>query len=400
MFFGRVIHLIPLVKPFLGNRELKEVKSVFQSGWVAGQGPESKEFEEAFKKKFGFHNAVAVNNCTAALHLALLCLGVKKGDEVLVSDYTYPATAHAVEYCGAKPVFVDARLDTYNMDVSDAEEKVSDATKVIMPVHAFGQSADMRAVKNLAKKHGLNVVEDAACAAGAKYAGNFVGEFGDVGCFSFHARKGLTTGEGGMLVSRSEKIAEHARKLSCFGIQSAFERQRVGRSAKEVFRPPVFTELGYNYKLSDILSAIGLVQLAKLDSVIARKRVLAAAYGAELDGVEGITPPFEDPRCFHVYQSFVCLLDSRVSRDGLIAELRRRGVYAQIGTYSCHMQPVYGLRRARGTHVTQGTRGTRGACGKSRELFERSIALPLFYDLSEADVKSIVKKVRLALKKL
>ncbi len=348
------------------------VKRVLDSGWVAGQGPASAEFEREFKTKFDYSNAVAVNNCTAALHLALLSLGIGRGDEVLVSDYTYPATAHAVKYCGAEPVFVDIHEETYNMNVMDAEEKITEHTKAIMPVHTFGQAADLKAVQDLAQRYGLRVIEDAACAVGTKFKGKFVGAYSDFACFSFHARKGITTGEGGMLTSNNESLAAHARMLSCFGVQSAFGRQAGG------FTVPSFTELGYNYKLSDILSAIGTEQLRKLDEIIARKRFLVNVYRKELESIEKVIAPFEDPDCGHIYQSFVCLVDDSVNRNKLIQKLKEKGIGSQIGTYACHLQPVYDSKQE---------------CPVSKRVFERALALPLHAEMTEEEVRVVVKKI-------
>ena len=348
------------------------VKRVLDSGWVAGQGPASAEFEREFKAKFGYPNAVAVNNCTAALHLALLSLGIGNGDEVLVSDYTYPATAHAVKYCGAEPVFVDIHEDTYNMNVEDAEEKITERTKAIIPVHTFGQATDLNAIHDLAQRYDLKVIEDAACAVGTKFNEKFVGADSDFACFSFHARKGITTGEGGMLTANDESLAAHARMLSCFGIQSAFGRQAGG------FTVPSFTELGYNYKLSDILSAIGTEQLRKLDEIIACKRALVKAYRNEMESLEKVKPPFEDPKSGHVYQSFVCLVDDGANRNKLIQKLKESGVGAQIGTYACHLQPVYGSKQE---------------CPVSKSVFERALALPLYAEMTVEEVREVVKKV-------
>lgn len=353
------------------------VKRVLDSGWVAGQGPASAEFEREFKDKFNYLNAVAVNNCTAALHLALLSLGISRGDEVLVSDYTYPATAHAVKYCGAKPVFVDIHEETYNMNVTDAEEKITKRTKVILPVHTFGQAADLDAVHDLAQRYDLKVIEDAACAVGTKFKGKFVGADSDFACFSFHARKGITTGEGGMLTSNKESLADHARMLSCFGIQSAFNRQ------SDEFIVPSFMELGYNYKLSDILSAIGTEQLRKLDEIIARKRALVNVYREELESMEKIRVPFEDPNCGHIYQSFVCLLEKGINRNKLITDLKAKGVGAQMGTYSCSIQPVYGAPRD---------------CPVSEDVFKRAIALPLFTSMTDSEVCKVAEALEACLK--
>ena len=186
---------IPLAKPFFDEEELLELQQVLDSGWVS-QGPKVKEFEDAISNYLGAKHVIAVSNCTAGLHLSLLALGIGKGDEVLVPDFTFPATGHSVLYCGATPIFIDADLQTYNLDVNKIEEKITENTKAIIPVHTFGQPANMDKVKRIAEKYDLFIVEDAACALGAKWNDSFVGTIGDLGCFSLHARKEITTGEG------------------------------------------------------------------------------------------------------------------------------------------------------------------------------------------------------------
>lgn len=195
---------IPLLRPYFDSEELAEIKRVLDSGWVS-QGPKVKEFEDKITEYLGVKYAIAVTNCTSALHLALLSIGVKGGDEVLVADFTFPATGHAVLYCGAKPVFIDIDLKTYNIDPVLIEDKITDKTKAIIPVHTFGQPAEMDEIIEIAEDYNLKVIEDAACALGAKYKNKFAGTIGDTGCFSFHARKGVTTGEGGMVVTDKKK---------------------------------------------------------------------------------------------------------------------------------------------------------------------------------------------------
>ncbi|MDG6220369.1 MAG: DegT/DnrJ/EryC1/StrS family aminotransferase, partial [Candidatus Thermoplasmatota archaeon] len=207
----------PLARPYFDSVELDAIKEVLETGWVA-QGPKGNVFEKTVAEYTGAKHAVAVSNCTAALHLALLSLGIRKGDEVLVADFTYPATGHSVVYCGAKPVFVDVDARTYNIDPEKAKELITDKTKAIIPVHTFGQPADMAPILELAEKNDIAVVEDAACALGAKYGSKFAGTMGKIGCFSFHARKGITTGEGGMVVTESKSVADLVRKLAVFGI--------------------------------------------------------------------------------------------------------------------------------------------------------------------------------------
>jgi perosamine synthetase len=355
---------IPLLRPYFDKEEIAELSRVLESGWVA-QGPKGKEFEQKVLELIGTGNAVALANCTCALHLALLSLGIKKGDEVLVADYTYPATGHSVVYCGAKPVFVDVDKGTYNIDPAKMEKRITKKTKAVIPVHTFGQPAEMDEMMRVARKHDLKVIEDAACAFGAKYKGRFAGTIGDIGCFSFHARKGITTGEGGMAVTDDKALANKMRKLSVFGITSAWERETNG------FFVPDFTELGYNYKMSDITAAVGIVQLTRLDKIIKRKRELAKYWDEKLEKMDMISPPRTSKNSLHIYQSYVALVDKKLNRNKLIERLAAKGVQAQIGTYASHIQPVY---------------KSKDKCPNSLEIFNRALALPMYYMLKEEEI--------------
>jgi dTDP-4-amino-4,6-dideoxygalactose transaminase len=334
---------IPLLKPYFDSEELCEVQKVLDSGWVS-QGPKTKEFED----------------------LALLSIGVKKGDEVLVADFTFPATGHAVLYCRAKPIFVDINSQTYNIDPALIEDKITDKTKVIIPVHTFGQPAEMDAIMGIAKNFNLKVIEDAACALGAKYKNKYAGTIGDIGCFSFHARKGMTTGEGGMVVTNNKNLADRIRDLSVFGMTLAWDREKSAG-----LNIPEFTELGYNYKMSDITAAVGVAQLKKLDKIIARKRVLAKYWDNKLRDIELIEHPYVSENVKHIYQSYVAVIDNRINRNRLIEMLLKKGVQTQIGTYASHIQPVY---------------SSKDKCPNSLEIFNRSLALPMYYMLREEDI--------------
>jgi dTDP-4-amino-4,6-dideoxygalactose transaminase len=300
------------------------------------------------------------------LHLALLSIGVKRGDEVLVADYTFPATGHAVLYCGAKPVFVDVDLKTYNIDPDLIEEKITERTKAIIPVHTFGQPAEMDKIMEIAEDYNLKVIEDAACALGAKYKNKFAGTIGDIGCLSFHARKGITTGEGGMVVTDDKNLADKIRNLSVFGMTSAWDREK---SAEFII--PEFTEVGYNYKMSDITAAVGVAQLRKLDKIIERKRELAKYWDEKLQQIENISPPYVSEHVKHIYQSYVALVDRHINRNKLIVTLMKRGIQTQIGTYASHIQPVYNSNQK---------------CPNSLDIFNRSLALPMYSMLREEDI--------------
>ena len=363
---------IPLAKPFFNDEELDEIKKVLDSGWVS-QGPKVKEFEEKVAEFVGAKYAIAVTNCTSALHLSNLSIGIKKGDEVIVADYTFPATGHSVLYCRAKPVFCDVDIKTYNIDPEKIKNKITKKTKAIIPVHTFGQPAEMDKILEIAKKHDLFVIEDAACALGAKFKGKYAGTFGDIGCFSFHARKGITTGEGGMVVTNDKEIAEKIRYLSVFGMKSAWDRE-----ADKSFIIHQFCDIGYNYKMSDITAAIGVAQIKKIERIIHKKQELAKYWDELLDEMDLIIKPYVSKKCFHVYQSYVALIDKKVNRNKVIEKLASKGIQAQIGTYASHIQPVY---------------QSQDKCPVSFEIYNRALALPIYYSLKEEEITEIAKNL-------
>jgi len=370
---------IPLVRPYFDSEELEEIKKVLDSGWVT-QGPKVKEFEDKITDYLGVKHAIAVTNCTSALHLALISVGVKRGDEVLVADFTFPATGHAVLYCGAKPVFIDVDPKTYNIDPNLIEEKITEKTKAIIPVHTFGQPAEMDAIMEIAEEHNLKVIEDAACALGARYKNRYAGTIGDIGCFSFHARKGITTGEGGMVVTDNKDLAEKIRNLSVFGMTSTWDRER-----SDKFIIPEFVDIGYNYKMSDITAAVGVAQLRKLYKIIKRKRELARYWDNKLEEIELIEPPYVSENVLHVYQAYVALVDKRINRNKLIEKLMEKGIQTQIGTYASHIQPVY---------------NSTDKCPNSLDIFNRSLALPMYYTLREEDIDIVAVHLKRALEDL
>jgi len=360
---------VPLTRPTFGVEELEAVRAVLDSGWVAGQGPRGAELEARFAERCVVAHAVAVSNCTAALHLAFLALGVGPGDEVLVADYTYPATGHAVAYTGATPVFIDVLADTWTIDPQAAAAAVGPRTAGIVAVDAFGQCADYEPLRELVARHDLFLVEDAACSVGATYRGKPAGSLADVACFSLHARKGITSGEGGVLVTDDEALSDTARKLSCFGVESALARQGSDR-----LPIPVFDRLGYNYKLSDIQATIAVVQIGRLDDLLGARRRVARSYAEFLDGVPGITLPHVAEDRDHTWQSYVLTLDKGISRDRVASRLRDEGVQTNIGTFASHLQPVY---------------GERAPCPVSADLFERHLAIPMFAGLAHDDVARV-----------
>jgi dTDP-4-amino-4,6-dideoxygalactose transaminase len=370
--------VIALGEPSLGDRELKAVAEVFRSGWVAGQGPTTRRFEAALAKATATAHAVATNNCTAALHLALMALGIGPGDEVIVGDYTFPATGHAVAYTGARPVFADVRPDTWCVDPRSIESRISARTKGIVAVDVAGQPADYAELAEVADRHGLFLVEDAACSAGATYRGRPAGGLADVGCFSFHGRKGITCGEGGALVTDDERVAAFVEKAHNFGIESALNRSTtVGLSI------PSFTDLGYNYKLSDISAAIMLVQLERLDELVGRRQAVADGYQQLLGDLDLIQLPVVPADRTHAWQAYIVTVDSAVDRDAVVAAMRADGVQCNFGTYASHQQPVY---------------GDTDPCPVSADVFARHIAIPMHANLSRADVERVAETLVHAVK--
>lgn len=366
--------VIPLGQPTFGEPELRAIEEVFRSGWLAGQGPTGKRFEEAFAGNAGTRYALPVNNCTAALHLATSALGLRPGDEVIVADYTFPATGHAVVYGGGTPVFADVRPDTWTVDPQAVEAAITDRTVGIMAVDTLGQLADYAELEAIAGKRGLWLVEDAACSSGATYQGRPAGSFGDAACFSFHGRKGITSGEGGALTTDREDVATQARKTHNFGIESALSR--AGTSGLPV---PEFDEIGYNYKLSDIAAAIMLAQLDRQPDLIKARQAVAESYERLLGDFDLVTLPFTAPDRTHSWQTYALTLDPSIDRGQVATELRSRGVQCNFGTYASHLQPVYGATNS---------------CPVSADLFRRHLAIPMHANLTEAQVERVAAAVR------
>jgi perosamine synthetase len=368
---------IALGQPTVGQAELDAIAEVFRSGWLAGQGPTGRLFEAEFAAEVGVEHALAVNNCTAALHLALLVHGVGPGDEVIVADYTFPATGHAVLYTGATPVFVDVLPDTWCVDPAAVTAAIGPRTVGIIAVDAAGLPADYAPLQQIAQQHGLFLIEDAACSSGATYQGRNAGTLAEIACFSFHGRKGITAGEGGALVTNNAEFAAKARKLHSFGIESALSR--AGDTGLPV---PTFTELGYNYKLSDIAAAIMRVQLGRLPQLVDRRRKVAAGYQDLLGNVSRLRLPVEPADREHAWQTFAVLLDADVDRGRVAVHLRERGIGCNIGTYASHLQPIYGATND---------------CPVSRQIFERGLAIPMHANLTDEQVQRVATTLREAL---
>lgn len=359
--------------PLTDRHELEEIAEVLASGYLT-QGPKVAQFEHLVAEFIGCRYAFAMSSCTTALHLALVVLDIREDDEVLVADFTFPATANVVVQQGATPVLVDIDLDTYTINPEDLHLKVSDRTKAIITVDTFGCSADMDPILQIANERGIPVIEDAACAIGSTYYGRYCGNLSILGCFSFHPRKVITTGEGGMITTNDPRLAERIKTL----------RNHGGVPVGNWYQ---FEAAGFNYRLSDIQGAMGVAQMKKLPDLIERKQLLAEQLRDRLAHIPGIHAPIEPPWGGHIYQSFVIMVDEELDRDQIVAEMRAHDIETTLGTYALHDQPFF--QREYG-YVS-------GQLSNSYAAFTRTITLPLYPQMTLGDLDRIVDTLKNAL---
>lgn len=329
---------IPITKPYFGEEEKQLVSKVIDSGWVS-QGPKVAEFEERFAEYVGAKYAVATTSCTTALHAALSVSGIGSGDEVIVPSLSFIATANSVVHCGAAPVFVDIDPETCNIDASKIEEAITEKTKAIMPVHQMGLPADLDPIKKIADKYNLIVIEDAACAIGSEYKGKRIGSHGNTACFSFHPRKVITTGEGGMITTNDPDIAERLRRFRHHGMSvSDIERHMANKIIIETY-----PELGYNYRMTDMQAAMGIEQLKRLPFIIEKRREIAGIYDKELSKIPHIKVPKVPSYAFHNYQSYwiELLMSAPVDRNTLMSKLLEKGIATRRSIMAIHMETCY-----------------------------------------------------------
>ncbi|MFA4920482.1 MAG: DegT/DnrJ/EryC1/StrS family aminotransferase [Thermodesulfovibrionales bacterium] len=329
---------IPITKPYLGEEEKQVVSQVIESGWVS-QGPKVAEFEERFAEYVGARYAVATTSCTTALHAAIAVSGLGPGDEVIVPSLSFIATANSVVYCNAMPVFADIDPETCNIDVEKIEGAITKKTKAIMPVHQMGLPADLDSIQKIANKYNLIVIEDAACAIGSEYKGKKIGGHGNIACFSFHPRKIITTGEGGMITTDDPDIAARLRRFRHHGMSvSDIERHVANKIIIETY-----PDLGYNYRMTDIQAAMGLEQVKRLPFIIKMRRQIAGIYDEELSKIPYVRVPQVPTYAFHNYQSYwIELLESApVDRNMLMSKLLEKGIATRRGIMAIHMEPYY-----------------------------------------------------------
>jgi perosamine synthetase len=336
---GLLAKTVPVARPSFGAAEERAVVDVLRSGWVS-QGPRVAEFERRFAEYVGAQEAVAVSSCTTALHLALIAAGVRPGDDVLCPSLSFIATANAIVYAGANPVFVDIDQYSFNIDPSRIESSITQRTKAILVVHQIGLPCALREISEVASRHGLIVVEDAACAIGSEYEGKSIGApYSSMACFSFHPRKILTTGEGGMITTADSEAAARMRRLRQHGMNvSDLARHRATQVVLESY-----DEVGYNYRMTDLQAGIGLVQLERLPEMLNRRRALALRYSERLSAIPWLVIPTESDSCRHNFQSYMVRLqsDAPVTRDQLMQELLSRGVSSRRAIMAIHRELPY-----------------------------------------------------------
>lgn len=356
--------------PLTGAAEADGVREVIESGYLT-QGAKTAAFEESIRAYTSARHAAAVSSATTGLHLALVGLGVAPGDEVVIPGFSFPATANAVLQQGAVPVFVDIDEETFNLDPALLEAAITERTRVIMPVHAFGLCADMDPINAVGARHGLPVLEDAACALGGTYNGRHAGTLGTAGVFSFHPRKIITTAEGGMITTADDDLAARIAVLRAHGAVRG-----------ELFME--FVDAGFNYRLSDVHAAIGLAQMQRVEEIVSGRRRAAAELTERIADIDGVRPPVQPEGVEHTFQSYVVLLNDDIDRDEVIRRMREHDIETTLGTYGMHLQPYFrerfGIDDEALPHTTRA--------------HHQALTLPLYPQLRAEDMDAIDRALR------
>jgi dTDP-4-amino-4,6-dideoxygalactose transaminase len=370
---------IPVAKPYLDESDAMIAYQTILSGWVT-QGPRVSEFEEKFASYVGARYAIAVSNCTAGLHLSMLVAGVGEGDEVICPSMTYIATANAIRYTGAKVVFAEINPYTYNMDVEHVRQLITPRTKAVLLVHQIGMPADIDAFTELCNKKNLALIEDAACAAGSAYKGDKIGSHSDLVCFSFHPRKVITTGDGGMITTSNEQYHNRLKLLRQHGMSINARVRHL--SDKVIFEDHI--ELGYNYRMTDIQAALGIKQLEKLDWIVEERRKIAYTYHQAFKDIDCLRLPFEEEGDFSNYQSYSIYLKKNcpISRNDLMQKLLNAGISTRRGIMTSHRETAY-KEYSHGLQLPL-----------SEDAADRSIIIPLYVPMSKEEVDYVTEKMQ------
>jgi dTDP-4-amino-4,6-dideoxygalactose transaminase len=373
---------LPLTRPWIGEEEKREVMDTLNGVWLS-RGPKVSLFEEEFREYTGANHAIAVSSCTAALHVAIVAAGVKEGDEVITTPVTFPATTNAILYERAIPVLVDVDRRTFNIDPSQIERRITSRTKAIIPVHMAGQPCDMDEINDIARRHNLVVIEDAAHAVGAKYGDTFVGNLADAACFSFYASKNIVTGDGGMLTVRDDKFAEFARVISLHGMSTtAWKRYaKEGTPNWELIYP------GFKYNLTDIQASLGIHQMRKVEQITSLREKWSHLYDDLLADIPEITRPYRASGRRHACHLYILTLDIdrlSVSRDQFLNLLKAENIGGGIHFVAVHLQPYYAKRFG----------FQRDDYPNAAWLSDRILSLPLFPQMTDTDVQDVSRAVR------
>ena len=388
---------VPIARTGLTEAEIQSILEPLRSGWLV-QGPKVRQFEAMWSKFTGAEHSIAVTSCTTALHLSLAALGFGPGDEAIVPAFTWISTANVVEHLGGRVVFADIDLATFNIDPAGIEALITPRTKAILPVHLFGLAADMEAVTTIAQRHNLWLVEDAACGFGATFKGQHVGTFGDTGCFSFHPRKAITTGEGGMITTNDAQLAERLRCLRDHGAAMSDLQRHLGP------RPYLLadhSEAGYNQRMTDLQAALGAAQMKRAEMIVAERRQQAARYDAAFGELSWLQTPLVSPGCGHGYQSYPCWFEPDLVRQALATgdqqllsqvherrnawmdDLQKQGVSTRPATHAVHMLSYYRDKY----HLRP------EQFPAAQVANDCTISLPLFHGMSDAEQAYVIHQV-------
>jgi len=364
--------MIPITKPYMDEAEAQAAYDVIMSGWVV-QGPKVAAFEKDFSNYVGCKHAIAVSSCTTALHLSLIVAGIKRGDEVICPSMSFIATANAIVYTGATPVFAEVKPFSYNLDINDVEKRITERTKAIILVHQIGIPADIDAFNTLCQKYRIVLIEDAACALGTEYKGKKIGTHSELVCFSFHPRKVITTGDGGMICTNQKAFAERCRTLRQHSMSlSPSDRHNNVVSEK-------YNEIGYNYRMTDIQAAVGIEQLKKMDDILRLRRDIATQYNFEFKKINWLRIQEEDIHSNYQSYSLYLTPDAPLRRDEFITYLYSKGIIAKKGIMTAHSEYAYNNNTSK-LPITE-------------DLTNNSVLIPIYPGLTNSEAEYIIQSI-------